>query len=172
MSNEQTRLAQTRSHASLIHAITEFLVPLLVAAIALPLIGELYLVSFEPAPWAAELGAPRAAAIKLLSYAPAVAGAMAVIMLRPIFAEFHQGRFVSPRASAAYQLAGLWALAALLLETLVTPLGVSLLGGATFNWRFDPLDIALMAFAAAVMMIGQVLEAAAAALKAENEQIV
>jgi len=172
MTTEETRLAKTRAQASSLHALTEFLVPLLVAAIALPLIGELYLVSFEPAPWAAELGAPRAVAIKLLTYAPAVAGALAVIMLRPIFVEFHAGRFVSPRASAAYQYAGLWALAALLLKTIVTPIGVSLLGGAAFNWRFDPLDIALMAFAAAVMMIGQVLEAAAAALKAENDQIV
>lgn len=172
MSVEQARLVRMRFQAGQVRTLTEFLTPLLLAAIILPLIGELYLVSFEPGPWAAELGAPRAMLVKLLSYTPAVFGALAVIMLKPVFAEIHEGRFVSSRASAAYQRAGSWALAAFLMKIFVTPFGVSLLGAAGFVWRFDPLDIALMAFAACVLMIGQVLDAAAASLKAENDQIV
>lgn len=148
------------------------LIPMLVAAVGLPLIGELYLVTFEPAPWAAELGAARAIVIKLLSYAPAIAAVGAVIMLRPVLLEYHEGRFVSEKASRAFQLAGLFALAAFLLKLLVAPVAIALLGGEAFAWRFDSLDIALMTFASSVLMIGGVLEAAAAALKAENDQIV
>ncbi|MEQ1491624.1 MAG: hypothetical protein ABL932_13855, partial [Terricaulis sp.] len=68
--------------------------------------------------------------------------------------------------------AGLLALAAFMLKLLIAPLAISLLGGTAFAWRFDPLDITLMVFASSVMMIGSTLEAAAAALKAENDQIV
>jgi hypothetical protein len=52
------------------------------------------------------------------------------------------------------------------------PLLTAFLGGPAFDWRFDALDIALMAFAALLLMIGTVIQAAAAALKAENDQIV
>jgi len=93
---EETRLVKARAQAAQVRTITEILIPMLLAAIGLPLIGELYLVTFEPSSWAA----------------------------------------------------------------------------AAFGWRFDPLDIALMTFAVSVMMIGNVLEAAAASLKAENDQIV
>lgn len=172
MSNVETRLEKARAQAGQMRTMSEILIPLLVAAIALPLIGELYLVTFEPAHWAAELGAPLAIAIKLVSYAPAIVGAVAVIMLRTVFVEYQEGRFLSAKASSAFQSAGVWALAAFLLKMFVAPFVVSLLGGAAFNWRFDPLDIALMAFATSVLMIGGVLEAAAASLKAENDQIV
>lgn len=169
---EETRLVKARAQAAQVRTITEILIPMLLAAIGLPLIGELYLVMFEPSSWAAELGAPPAIAIKFLSYAPAVAGAVAVIALRAVFSEYTQGRFLSAKASAAFQRAGVWALVAFLLKMFVSPVLISLLGAAGFNWRFDPLDIALMTFAVSVMMIGNVLEAAAASLKAENDQIV
>lgn len=172
MTNEEVRLATARASAGQMRTVTDMLIPLLVAAIALPLIGELYLVTFEPAPWAAEVGAPIAVLIKLLTYAPALAGAAAVIALRPALVEYQEGRYVSAKASAAFQRAGYWALGAFLLKMFVAPVGVALLGGAAFNWRFDPLDIALMAFAVSVVMIGGVLDAAVAQLKAENDQIV
>lgn len=148
------------------------LIPILLAAIVLPLIGEIYLVTFEPKPWAVDVGPARAVLIKLFGYAPALVGAFAVMTLRAVFVEYQDGRFLSAKASAAFQRAGFWALGAFLLQMLVTPLAVSVLGGEPFNWRFDPLDIALMAFAVSVLMIGGVLEAAAASLKAENDQIV
>jgi len=172
MDNVDSRIQKARAQAGQMRVMSAMLIPILVAAIGLPFIGEIYLVAFEPAPWAAELGAPTAVLIKVLSYAPAVAAAAAVIMLQPVLVEYHEGRFVSDKASAAFQLAGLSALAALFLKMLVSPLAISFLGGAPFTWRFDPLDIALMVFAASVMMIGGVLDAAVASLKAENDQIV
>jgi hypothetical protein len=172
MTIEEARLAKARAQANQVRMLNEILITILLAAILLPLIGEIYLVTFEPAPWAQQIGAPLAVATKLISYAPALAAAAAVIALRNVFAEYKEGRFLSPKASSAFQRAGVWALIAFLLKMLIAPLAVSLLGGEAFNWRFDPLDIALMAFAISVFMIGGVLEAAAAALKAENDQIV
>lgn len=172
MSNIDSRIQKARAHAGQMRVMSAVLTPILSAAIGLPLIGEVYLVTFEPAPWAVEVGAPSAILIKLLSYAPAVAAAAAVIMLQPVLVEYHEGRFVSNKASVAFQSAGLWALAALFLKLLAAPLAMSLLGGDAFKWRFDPVDIAFMVFSASVMMIGGVLDAAVASLKAENDQIV
>lgn len=172
MSNGDIRVEKARAQAGKMRVINEVLIPLLVASVGLPLIGELYLVTFEPAPWAAELGAPIAILIKLLSYAPAIAAVGAVISLRPVLIEYHEGRFVSEKASGAFQLAGLLALAAFFLKLFISPLAISLLGGADFSWRVDPLDIALMVFASSVLMIGGALDAAATALKSENDQIV
>jgi hypothetical protein len=172
MTNVELRVAKARTQAGQMLIMNSVLIPMLAAAVGLPLIGELYLVTFEPAPWAAALGAPIAMVIKLLSYAPAIAAVGAVIVLRPVPLEYHEGRFVSEKASRAFQLAGLFARAAFFLKLRIAPLAVALLGGAPFSWRFDPLDIALMVFASTVLMIGGVLEAAVASLKAENDQIV
>lgn len=172
MSKVDAPIEKARAQMGRMRFMNELLIPLLAAAVGLPLIGELYLVAFEPAPWAAELGAPRAIMIKLLNYAPAIAAVGAVIALRPVLIEYHEGRFISERASRAFQMAGLLALAAFLLKLLISPLAISMLGGAVFAWRADPLDIALMIFASSVLMIGGVLNAAAASLKAENDQIV
>jgi hypothetical protein len=170
--NADTRLAKAQSQAAQMRKMTELLIPLLVAAIILPLIGDVFLTITSPGPWAAELSTPVAVLIKLLTYAPALVAAYAVIQLRTVFAEYEAERFLSAKASTAFQNAGTWALGAVSLKMFVAPLAISLLGGAAFNWRFDPLDIALMAFAVFVLMIGGVLEAAAASLKAENDQIV
>ncbi|ANP45107.1 hypothetical protein [Candidatus Viadribacter manganicus] len=172
MSNVEIRVQKARAQAGQMRVMGAVLMPMLAAAIGLPLIGEVYLVTFEPAPWAVEVGPLSAVLIKLLSYAPAVAAAVAVAMLQPVLVEYHDGRFVSEKASAAFQLAGTCALVAFFLKLLVGPLAIALLGGAPFAWRFDPLDIALMVFSASVMMIGGVLDAAVASLKAENDEIV
>ena len=172
MSDVDTQIQKARTQAGQMRVMSATLIPMLVAAIGLPFIGEIYLVAFEPAPWAIEVGAVAAILIKILSYAPAVAAAAAVIVLQPVLVEYHAGRFVSEKASAAFQLAGLSALAAFFLKMLVSPLAISLLGGAAFAWRFDPLDVALVVFSASVMMIGGALAAAVASLKAENDQII
>ena len=172
MSKVDLPIEKARALAGAMAVMNALLIPLLVAAVGLPLIGELYLVTFEPAPWAAQLGPYLAFMIKLLSYAPAIAAVGAVIMLSPVLVEYHEGRFTSKKASAAFQWAGLLALGAFMLKLLIVPLAIWLLGGAAFAWRFDPLDISLMVFASSVLMVGSVLEAAAASLKAENDQIV
>lgn len=172
MTTEDGRIALTRRHAGMMRVINATLIPILIAAIGPPLIGELYLVTFEPTPWAGALGAPAAALVKLFSHAPAITAAAAVILLQPVLVEYSQGRFVPEKASAAFVRAGLAAIAALLLKLLVAPGAIALLGGAAFTWRSDPLGIALMVFAATVMMIGRALDAAAASFKADNDQIV
>lgn len=172
MSNVDVRVQQARKWAGQMRVISAMLIPMLIAAIGLPLIGEIYLVTFEPAPWAVEVGALSAVLIKVLTYAPAIAAAAAVVMLQPALVEYSEGRFVSEKASAAFQLAGISALVAFFLKLLVAPLAISLLGGASFSWRVEMLDVALMVFAASVTMIGGVLDAAVASLKAENDQIV
>ncbi|UPT64209.1 MAG: hypothetical protein M0D54_06645 [Hyphomonadaceae bacterium JAD_PAG50586_4] len=172
MTDEAQRLATARKQAGQMRYLSDLLAPMLVAAIGLPLIGDLYLTAFEPAPLAAALGAPAALAIKLLSYAPAIVAAAAVISLRPVFVEFQEGRFVSTKASAAFQVAGLLALAAFLLKVLVAPLLSAFLGGPAFTWRVETFDIAMMTFASFVLMVGGALDAAVAALKSENDQIV
>ncbi len=173
MMNDETLLVTAaRKQAGQMRALSEVLIPILLAAICLPLIGDVYLTATEPAPWAAELGAPLAVVIKLISYAPALCAAAAVIVLRVVFVEYQAGRFLFGRASTAFQRAGSFALAAFLLKIVIAPIAIALLGGPAFSWRFDPLDIALMAFSIFVLMIGGVLEAVAASLKAESDEIV
>ena len=172
MSDESLRVIAARKQIGQARILSEVLIPLLLAAICLPLIGDVFLTVTEPAPWAAELGAPLAIVIKLIGYAPALCAASAVVALHRVFVEYQDGRFVSAKASNAFQRAGLLALAAFLLKIFVAPVAIALLGGAAFSWRFDPLDLALMAFSGFVLMIGGVLEAATASLKAENDQIV
>lgn len=170
MPDAATRLAAAQKQAHDLARITQFLIPILLAAICLPLIGDLFLTLTEPR--ADGLSNGQAAIIKLIGYMPALCIAAAVIGLRGVLAEYAAGRFVSERASNAFNIAGLWTLAGIMLQTLVGPILVALLGGPEFAWRFDPFGIGMLAFAAAMLMIGQALQAAAAALKAENDQIV
>jgi hypothetical protein len=172
MTDEAQRVATARKQAGQMRFLSEMLAPMLVAAIGLPLIGDLYLTAFEPAPWATALGTPTALAIKLVNYGPAIVAAAAVIALRPVFVEFQEARFVSAKASAAFQHAGILALVGFTLKMLVAPALTALLGGEAFSWRFEMFDIAMMAFASFVLMVGGALDAAAAALKSENDQIV
>jgi hypothetical protein len=164
------RLTAAQKQAGVLRRTTDTLIPILLAAICLPLIGDVFLTITEPRPDA--LHVTQAVPIKLLAYAPALCIAAAVIVLRRVFAEYEQGRFVSERASSGFSRAGVWAITGLMLKTFIAPILVALIGGAAFSWRFDPFDIGLLVFAGFVLMIGSVLEAAAAALKAENDQIV
>ena len=130
MSKVDLPIEKARALAGAMAVMNAFLIPLLVAAVGLPLIGELYLVTFEPAPWAAQLGPYLAFMIKLLSYAPAIAAVGAVIMLSPVLVEYHEGRFTSKKASAAFQF----------------PTGVGGFGGALFHHAFvviDPVTVQL-----------------------------
>jgi hypothetical protein len=110
--------------------------------------------------------------IKLLSYAPAIARLSLLSCFSPCWSSITKAGSSLTKPAAAFQLAGISALAAFFLKLLVAPIAIALLGGAPFAWRFDPLDIALMVFASSVLMIGGVLDAAVASLKAENDQIV
>ncbi|MBN8606475.1 MAG: hypothetical protein J0L81_06115 [Caulobacterales bacterium] len=160
------QLESAAKQARSMRRVTEILIPLLVAAIALPLIGGVYLALFEGR------GGVVGALIHIIAATPAICAAMAVIGLHGVISEYTAGRMLSAAASDGFRRAGVWALAAFLLKLSVVPLLTAFLGGPAFDWRFDALDIALMAFAALLLMIGTVIQAAAAALKAENDQIV
>jgi hypothetical protein len=162
----QAQLASAAKQARSMQRITEILIPLLVAAIALPLLGSVYLALVEGR------GGVAGAMIHIIAATPAVCAAIAVIGLHGVISEYTAGRMLSASASDGFSKAGVWALAAFLLKLAVVPVLTALLGGAAFTWRFESLDIALMAFASLVLMIGTVIQAAAAALKAENDQIV
>lgn len=162
----QTQLASAAKQARSMQRVTEILIPLLVAAIALPLVGSVYLALAEGR------GGVAGAVIHIVAATPAICAAIAVIGLHGVISEYTAGRMLSATASNGFRRAGIWALAAFLLKLAVVPVLTALLGGPAFAWRFDALDIALMAFAALVLMIGTVIQAAAAALKAENDQIV
>lgn len=162
----QTRLATAMKQAAAMTRTAEVLIPLLAAAIALPLIGNVYLALAE------DRGGAIGALAHVLEATPAICAAMAVTALCGVIGEYAAGRMLSAKASTGFRRAGYWALAAFLLKVAIVPVALALLSNAAFAWRFDPLNIALMAFAALVLMIGTVLETAAAALKAENDQIV
>jgi hypothetical protein len=160
------RLARATKQAGDMRRVTEMLIPLLIAAIGLPLIGGVYLEVFE------RDGGVTGAVLRVIDSVPAMLAAMAVISLHGVLVEYTAGRLLSQRASDAFRHAGQWALGAFGVKIVVLPIAAAILTSTPYAWRFDPLDIALMVFAALVVMIGEVLQTAAAALKAENDQII
>jgi hypothetical protein len=160
------RLAHTAKQAANMVKITALLIPILIAAIALPLIGGVYLELFE------RDGGVAGAALRVIDAVPAIFAAVAVVSLHGVLVAYASGDLLSKRASDAFHYAGLWALAAFGVKIVLLPMATAMLTNSPYEWRSDPLDIALMVFAALVLMIGGVLQSAAAALKAENDQIV
>lgn len=164
--DHEARLARATKQAGDMRRVTEILIPLLFAAIVLPLIGGVYLELFE------RDGGVSGALLRVIEAAPALLAAFAVVALRGVIGEYAAGNLLSQRSSEAFRAAGRWALGALGFKIVIAPIAVALLTNTPFPWRTEPLDIALMVFAALVLMIGEVLQTAAAALKAENDQIV
>jgi hypothetical protein len=150
---------------------TEVTIPLLFAAIGLPLIGRLYLALFEAAVGALAL---LNAFIIVLEAAPSLILGYALLGVSGLLHEYEQGRFLSLTASSRLKRVGQWALAALLLQFVVVPvLAAALRRQAWFEaLQFDVFNLGVLVFAAFMLTVGAVLEAAAKALQAENEQIV
>ncbi|UPT61457.1 MAG: DUF2975 domain-containing protein [Hyphomonadaceae bacterium JAD_PAG50586_4] len=100
-----------------------------------------------------------------------LAGAM--LDLSKVLDEYGKGRFFTLRASAHVRKAGEGAIWALVFKILASPTILSWITheGRGFIWHIEPFDLGLFAFAAAVMVLGRVLEAAAK-IKAENDEIV
>ena len=146
-----------------------FVAPMLVAAIVLPLIGRLYLATFEST---APAG-PAVAAI-LLEALPALILAWTVFGVISVLSEYGQGRFVSLRASKGLQRAGAGAIVALLLQVVLVPIGLAALREQPLWPALNPnaFDLAMMIFAVGMLAIGGALEAAAREMQSENDQIV
>jgi hypothetical protein len=87
--------------------------------------------------------------------------------------EYGKGQFFTLKASAHVRKAGEGAIWALVFKIVASPTILSWITQQWrgFVWHFEAFDIGLVAFAAFVMVLGRVLEAAAR-IKAENEEIV
>lgn len=109
----------------------------------------------------------------LIAAGPNLLLAGALGELCKVLKEYEHGRFFSLGAALGVRMTGEWALWALGFKILLAPtlLGYVTGEGRGFVMHFETFDLALIAFAAFVMLMGRVLEAAAA-IKAENEEIV
>lgn len=97
----------------------------------------------------------------------------ALLDLSKVLEEYGKGQFFTLRASAHVRKAGEGAIWALVFKIVASPTIVSWITheGRGFIWKMEAFDLGLVAFAAFVMVLGRVLEAAAS-IKAENDEIV
>jgi hypothetical protein len=97
----------------------------------------------------------------------------ALLGLSRVLDEFGKGQFFTLRASLGVRKAGESALWALAFKILISPTVFSWITheGRGFVWHMEPFELGLIAFAAFVMVLGRVLEAAAR-IKEENDEIV
>lgn len=104
---------------------------------------------------------------------PALLLAGALLDLGKVLEEYGQGQFFTVKASTNVRKAGEGALWALAFQVMISPTLFSWITqqGRGFIWNLEPFELGLVAFAAFVMVLGGVLEAAAR-IKAENDQIV
>jgi hypothetical protein len=107
------------------------------------------------------------AALPLFLFADAMAA------LRRALREYGEGHFFSGTAGAAVSRAGAIVLVAMAFKIALTPTIQASIEMASFALRFDfdLFDLGLLAFALFVSAVGRVLDAAAA-IKAENDQII
>lgn len=125
------------------------------------------------ADWRGALDILRAVGGFVVLAMPSFLLAGALLDLSRVLDEYGKGQFFTLRASAGVRKAGesaLWALAA---KIVISPTLYSWITheGRGFIWHMEPFDLGLIAFAAFVMVLGRVLEAAAR-IKEENDQIV
>ncbi|MBP6011802.1 MAG: DUF2975 domain-containing protein [Alphaproteobacteria bacterium] len=150
-----------------------FAIPLLLAAIVLPLIGRVYLAIFEPA-----VPDPQAiwtnVAVHVVEALPSLILSWTMYGVLRVLVEYGQGRYLSLRASRSLKWVGLGALVALLLNVMVVPITVAALRGSSLWIALNPhvFDLCIMMFAAGMLTIGSLLEAAARDLQSEHDQIV
>lgn len=170
----RTQPGDSQRDARRVRIMAEVLVPMFLAAIALPLIGRVFLAVTDAAtrPTGASVGA--SVAMLLMSAAPALCLAMTIAALRDLFFEYEHGRFLGAAASKHFRQAGSWSLAACGLKFIALPLCAMALLRTPFDqaFRFSMFDVGIVVVATFVLMIGNVLENVAAALKAENDEIV
>lgn len=163
--NEAARKART---------LAQIAIPLLFAGIVLPMIGSLYLAAFEPPLGARDQSRIAESLIVLLQAIPSLMLAWSMLGLAKVLEEYEAGRYLSLEASAALKRVGQRGLLALLINLIVVPPIVSLLRGESVFAALNPniFDLCVMMFASTTLTVGYVLEDAAKAIKADNDQIV
>lgn len=123
--------------------------------------------------WRGVLNLINAVGVFWLLALPGFLLAGALLDLSKVLDEYGKGQFFTLRASAHLRKAGEGAIWALVFKVVASPTIVSWITheGRGFLWRMESFDLGLLAFAAAVMVLGRVLEAAVR-IKEENDEIV
>jgi hypothetical protein len=167
-----TALAEQRSAQSA-GMMVRIAIPLLFAAIVLPLIGRVYLAIFEPASADAQAIWTNAA-IHIVEALPALILSLTMFGVSSVLAEYERGRFLSLRASSSLKRVGMGAIVALLLNAVAVPVAVAALRGSSLWGALNPdvFDLCILMFAAGMLTIGGVLEGAARDIQSEHDQIV
>ncbi len=154
--------------------IAQIAIPVMFAAIVLPVIGKLYFAAFEPPLGATDEMRRAEALIVLIEALPPFLLAWAMLGLTKVLREYEMGRYLSLDSSAALKRVGERGSLALLINLVAVPPVIALLRGQSVLAAIDPdiFDICVVLFASTTLTVGYVLENAAKALKAENDQIV
>jgi hypothetical protein len=97
----------------------------------------------------------------------------ALEQLRKALREYEQGRFFSPASAHAVRGAGERAVYAVFAIMLIAPTLDAWTSGEFRGivWKFEAIELAMLAFAVAIAAVGRVLDLAVA-IKAENDEIV
>lgn len=163
--------ASASQTAKTMRQLSQAAIPILIAAIALPLIGQIYLALFEPQP-----GANAAALIgaHVLRALPALILAGSLFGLVRVLREYEAGRFLSAEAGAAFKRVSAGAMIALIAHVAAAPILIGLIEGKSLSemLQADTFSLCIMVFCAAMLTVGALLEDAARVLKSEHDQIV
>ncbi|MBM3750012.1 MAG: hypothetical protein FJW21_02355 [Acidimicrobiia bacterium] len=151
----------------------EFVIPLLVAAIGLPLVGGVYLIATGDIDAVGSLSTGSALLLRLAEAVPAVLLALCIVALRKVLLEYERGQFLSVVATTSFERVGAFALVAILAQVVGVPaLRAALLGEWRLMLDYTMFDVSLLLFGALLSMVGAVFGRAAVAIKAENDEIV
>lgn len=99
--------------------------------------------------------------------------AVAMLALRRVLVEDQAGRLLSSEASDSFQRVGYWAVSAVVVKVLAPSLiGLVMRGDWSGLFRIEVFDGSLLLFSALVALVGGAFATAAAALKADHDEIV
>lgn len=111
--------------------------------------------------------------VQLIAATPLLFFAVALAHLNQALDAYRQGQFFSLRSAGALREAGAWSVSALIMKIAGAPTLIQWIGrresGLTFD--LDQYDFGVLGLALALVLIGRVMEAAAA-IKADSDQIV
>ncbi len=163
--------ASAAQTAKTMRQLSQAAIPILIAVIALPLIGQIYLALFEPQPGA---NASALIATYIISAVPALILAFSLMGLAAMLREYEEGRFLSLTAGAAFKRVSAGAMIALIAHVAIAPILIGLIEGKGLGamLQADTFLLCIMVFCAAMLTVGALLEDSARALKADNDQIV
>lgn len=163
------RLARFAGGAALV-ALIAIVIITAVRDIAVPLL--LNLGAMTAPGTAGELAVVRFVLTQFVAILPSLALIWALEQLRAVLMDYGAGRFFTPRSAAGVGKVGAALIGAAVLRMAVAPVLHFYLGAEPeLGMRLSSFDLALAAVGLFVMLVGRVLEAAAA-IKADSDQIV